>query len=234
MDATDTRPPIPASLAGRPVRGGLAVPWINSELADGGADFRSTHRTKFEAAWKSCLCQSCGSPARPYAVLVCGPRQILSGEFDEPPACPPCALYASRSCPMVNGRTVTYPDRPRVIEGKRGQKCAEPGCGCGGWLDADPEHSADMGGQPVLPWYAAFIHPHAYILTAHKAVVRCSDKGCEHERLMINGGKLSAPPLKVILISEPGHGRIWRRLTDDEARGHATAAVAAIEGKTHA
>lgn len=223
--ADDMRPPIPASLAARPVRGGLAQPWVNAELADGGSDFRSTHRTRFEQSWRLCRCQSCGNPTGPRAVLVCGPRQILNGRYDEPPTCPPCAQYASRACPMVAGRTVTYPDRPRIIEGHRGEKCTDPDCGCAGWLDIDPEHSADMGGQPVLPWYAAWVVPHAWQLTGHMTMVRCSDLGCEHERLMINGAQLLADPLKVILIAEPGSGRIWRKLTLPEAREHAAAAI---------
>jgi len=221
----ETRPPIPLSLKDRPVRGGISMPWVNVELADGGADFRSTHRARFERAWKECRCQSCGNLATPSAVLVCGPRQILSGHFDEPPACPPCALYASRACPMVAGRVVTYPDRPRVVEGHRGEKCGTPGCECGGWRDIDPEHSADMGGQPVLPWYAAWIRPHAYTLTGHTATVRCSDLGCEHERLMINGAQIDGAPLKILLISEPGRGRMWRTMTHGEAQEHAERAL---------
>lgn len=222
MTATDeTRPPIPASLAARPVRGGLALPWVNVALADGGADFRSTHRARFEKSWTECVCQSCGNPAAPYAVLVCGPRQILTHQFDEPPTCPPCALYASRACPMVGGRVVTYPARPRVVEGHRGQKCSTPGCECGGWTDIDPEHSTDMGGQAALPWYACWITPGAYQVTGHMATVPCSDRGCEHKRLMINGAVLTALPLKVFLVSEPGVGRAWRKLTDAEAREHA-------------
>lgn len=55
--------------------------------------------------------------------------------------------------------------------------------------------------------------------------VRCSDLGCEHERLMINGGRLTAPPLKVILISEPGRGRIWQVLAAAEAAEHAKQAL---------
>jgi hypothetical protein len=125
------------------------------------------------------------------------------------------------ACPMVGGRTEAYPGRPRVIEGKRGAHCSEPGCDCGGWLDIDPEHSADMGGQPALPWYAAWIRPDSYMLTAHKTTVRCTDQGCEHERTMINGGRLTASPLKILLVAEPGAGRIWRRLTDAGAREHA-------------
>lgn len=222
----ERRPPIPLSLAARPVHGGISVPWVNAELADGGADFRSTHRTRYEESWKRSLCQSCGNPTGPRAVLVCGPRQILSGRYDEPPACPPCALYASRACPAVAGRTEIYPDRPRVAEGRRGAVCAEPGCGCGGWTNSDPEHSADMGGSPVLPWYAAWVPAGAWHLTGHRATVRCSDLGCEHEQLMINGAQLHAPPLKIVLISEPGTGRIWRTLTADEAREHSMAALA--------
>jgi hypothetical protein len=130
---------------------------------------------------------------------------------------------------VVNGSTVTYPYRLRVSEGNRGRQCPEPGCDCGGWQETDPEHSADQGGQPVLPWYACWIHPDGYTITAHKAVARCADKGCEHERLIVNGGLLNVPPLKIYLVSEPGMGRIWRRLTGAEAKEHATAALAATE-----
>ena len=228
MDATETRPPIPASLKDRPVVGGLAMPWANVELADGGVDFRSPHHARYEICWRESRCQSCGRPTGDPAVLVCGPRQVLSLRFDEPPVCPPCALYVSRACPFVSGRAVTYPDRPRVSEGHRGGKCPE-GCGCGGWQVTDPEHSADQGGQPNLPWYACWIHPEDYVVTAHKITKPCTDKGCEHERLIVNGGLLNVPPLKIYLASEPGTGRIWRRLTDTEAAGHATAALAKIE-----
>lgn len=213
------RPPIPASLASRPVKGGLAQPWVNVQLADGGADFRSTHRAKYERSWKEGRCQSCGNLAVPYAVLVCGPRQVLTHRFDEPPVCPPCALYASRACPMVAGRTVTYPARPRVVEGKRGAHCAEPGCDCGGWLDIDPEHSADMGGQPALPWYAMWVPPLSWAVTVHEAKVE--HEGRKHKVMLVNGGILTAPPLKILLVAEPGNGRIWRKLTDAEAREHA-------------
>ena len=82
-----------------------------------------------------------------------------------------------------------------------------------------------MGGQRALPWYACWIRPGAYTVTAHEIVTRCSDEGCEHERLIVNGAILSAPPLKVFLISEPGAGRIWRKLSADEAREHATQAL---------
>ncbi len=236
MDATETRPPIPASLKDRPVVGGLAMPFANVQLADGGVDFRSPHHARYAQCWRECRCQSCGRPTGDPAVLVCGPRQILSLRFDEPPLCPPCALYVTKACPFVSGRTVTYPDRPRVSEGHRGEKCATEGCDCGGWVTTDPEHSADQGGQPNLPWYACWIHPDDYMVTAHMIVTKCSDRGCEHERLIVNGGQLvmGTRPLKIYLASEPGAGRIWRRLTDTEAAEHATAALARIERNDHA
>jgi hypothetical protein len=201
------------------------MPFINAELAGGGVDFRSPHQARYADAWKKHLCQSCGNPAGDPAILVCGPRQILTGRYDEPPVCAPCAQYVSRACPMVSGRTVVYPSRPRLTEGHRGGKCFDPGCECGGWRVSDPEHSADQGGQPVLPWYACWVHPGDLQVTAHWASVPCSDKGCEHDRLIINGAMLLTAPLKIFLVSEPGTGRIWRKLTPAEAAEHATAAL---------
>lgn len=225
MSAVEARPPVPASMAHRPVAGGLALPWVNAELAGGGVDFRSPHNARYEKAWRECLCQSCGKATGPRAVLVCGPRQVISLRFDEPPVCPPCAVYASRACPFVSGRSVTYPDRPRITEGHRGAKCFDPSCGCGGWRVTDPEHSADMGGQPNLPWYACWTDPRAYVLTAHTARTRCSDLGCEHERTLVNGALLTRLPLKVQLLSEPGREVERRTLTPAQALAHAAAAV---------
>lgn len=225
MNAEDIRPPIPASLAGRPVRGGLAQAWVNAELRGGGTDFRSPHTARYEQAWKECRCQSCGNRTGPRAVLVCGPRQVLTLRFDEPPVCPPCVPYVSRACPFVSGRTVTYPDRARLTEGHRGESCFDPSCGCNGWQATDPEHSADMGGQPNLPWYAAWTGPRDFALTGHVARVRCSDLGCEHERTLVNGAMLKRLPLKVQLLSEPGRQVERRTLTPGEVLGHAAAAI---------
>lgn len=225
MTAADIRPPIPASLAHRPVRGGLAQAWVNAELADGGTDFRSPHTARYELAWKKCLCQSCGRPTGPRAVLVCGPRQLLTLRFDEPPVCPPCAVYARQACPFVSGRSTAYPGRPRIAEGHRGEKCTDPSCGCGGWAETDPEHSADMGGQPNLPWYACWIGPRDYVITAHKTVSRCSDLGCEHERTLIDGAQLTRLPLKIQLLSEPGETVTRRTLAPADALAHAAAAI---------
>lgn len=225
MADVDSRPPIPASLAHRPVRGGIAQAWVNAQLADGGTDFRSPHQARYEQAWMDYRCQSCGGDTGPRAVLVCGPRQVLTLRFDEPPTCPPCAGYARAACPFVSGRATTYPSRRRLAEGHRGGKCTDPSCECGGWRVTDPEHSADMGGQPNLPWYACWIPRGAYMVTAHKITAPCSDLGCLHERTIVNGAMLTALPLKVQLLSVPGATVERRTLPFPEALTHAVAAI---------
>lgn len=220
MTAENIRPPIPASLANRPVRGGLASAWVNAELANGGTDFRSPHTARYEEAWRRTRCQSCGNPAGARVVLVCGPRQLLTLRFDEPPVCPPCAAYVRMACPFVSGRSVTYPDRPRLTEGHRGEKCFDPDCGCGGWQVSDPEHSADMGGQPNLPWYAAWTSPRHYVLTGHVAKT-----AGEHERTLVNGAMLRTLPLKIQLLSEPGREVERTTLSPGQALVHAAEAI---------
>jgi hypothetical protein len=206
-----TVPAIPASCADRPTVGGIVAPFVNLRLADGGVDFRSPHHVKYERCWKEGLCQVCGQPTGHPAVLFGGPNQLASRHFDEPPLCAPCALYASKACPMVAGQRSHYADRARLSEGQRGHTCPHAGCPCGGWTPSDP-NQVDHGGDPAHPWYAVFINPRSYTVTAYKTTVRCSDKGCNHERVLVNGGQLTGPPLKVVLVSAPGEGRIWRRL----------------------
>lgn len=218
--------PIPASCADRPVVGGLVAPYVNLRLADGAVDFRSPHYAKTEECWTHCICQVCGQGTGRPAVLFGGPNQLAAGRFDEPPLCPPCAIYASKACPMVAGQRSHYATRARLAEGPRGGTCPDPGCDCGGFTAADP-NQGDSAGDPAHPWYAVYIDPAGYVVTAYQARVRCSDLGCEHDRLLVTGGQLTAPPLKVVLASAPGEGRVWRRLERDEwpTVGCATEAV---------
>src|SRR6185369_8200185 len=195
--------------------GGVVAPYINLRLADGGVDFRSPHHKAYEECWTNCWCQVCGQPTGRPAVLFGGPNQVAAGRFDEPPLCAPCAQYASKACPMVAGRQPRYADRARISEGRRGHTCPDPGCGCGGFVPVDPNHG-DAAGEPAHNWYAVFIDPRAYQVTAHRATVRCSDLGCEHERVIVNGGQLTAAPLKVVLVSTQDEGRVWRPLAPHE------------------
>lgn len=150
--STSAVPPIPACLAHRPTVGGLVIPWVNVALADGGADFRSIHRTKWVRAWTAGICQSCGQPLGSPVVLLGGPNQ-LDSYFDEPPLHPWCAAYAAKACPMVAGRLERYADRPHVSHGPRGQRCPEPGCDCGGWV---PHTQGGSGGDPAHQWWAVW------------------------------------------------------------------------------
>lgn len=212
-----TAPAIPASCAHRPTVGGLVAPYVNIRLADGGVDFRSPHQKKFGECFTKGLCQTCGNPTGRMAVLFGGPNQIVSGRFDEPPLCPPCAQYASKACPMVAGRQTHYAARARLAEGVRGHVCATEGCDCGGLVPSDPNFT-DHGGDPAHTWYAAFIRRGTYTVTVHNVPTYCSDGLCDqpHDRIVVNGCQLNTPPMKVFLVSEPGAGRIWRRLTPGE------------------
>lgn len=212
---TDPVPPIPASCAQRPTIGGLAIPYINLRLADGGVDFRSPHHTKVAQCWQEALCQTCGEPTGHPAVVFGGPNQLRTAQFDEPPLCVACAIYASRACPMVAGRQTHYADRARLSETHRGATCPDPGCHCGGWTPTDPD-VGDHSGDPAHPWYAVYIPPGGYAILAYHKTVRCSDRGCEHQRLIVNGAQLTTTPLKIVLVSVPGEGRVWRTLPRGE------------------
>jgi hypothetical protein len=217
MTGLEVRPPIPVTCAHRPVVGGLVAPFINVMLADGGCDFRTPHHATYERCWREGLCQTCGLRLTRPAVLFGGPNQLRDLHFDEPPLCAPCAIYASRACPMVSGRMERYATRQRVSEGRRGHVCADAGCGCGGFRETDPSVPG-VGGDPAHPWYAVYARPGGWLLTGKTITTRCSDKGCEHERFILSGAYLDLSSLlKVVLVSEPGTGRTWRTLAPDEA-----------------
>lgn len=207
-------PPIPATCANRPTVGGLVVPYVNSRLADGGVDFRTPNQTRYDLCLKHHLCQTCGNKLGRPAVLFGGPNQLARRRFDEPPLCAPCAAYASRACPMVAGRQPRYATGTKLVDGPRGQACPD-GCGCGGHTATDP-NTADSRGAPAHPWYALYVAPGDWVTTAHEVQRPCTDLGCLHTVTVVNGGLLTGNPSKVMLVSAPGEGRVWRRLAPDE------------------
>jgi hypothetical protein len=150
---TETRPAIPVALAHRPTVGGLVAPWVNVTLADGGVDFRVAHHSKWVTAWIRRICQTCGQPLTQPVVFFGGPNQ-LETYFTEPPLHPWCARYAEQACPMVAGRMATYADRPELAHGKRGRRCPDPGCDCGGWTP-HPGGTPHYG-EPAHEWWAVW------------------------------------------------------------------------------
>lgn len=223
-------PAIPGTCVNRPTVGGLVAPFVNIRLADGGVDFRAPHQATYERCWRERLCQTCGSRLAGLVVFFGGPRQILNRMFDEPPLCLPCAAYASRACPMVAGRMPAYADRERLSEGKRGHVCPDAGCTCGGFVASDPNHY-DAAGEPAHDWFAAYVRVGDWQLTANTVTVPCSDRGCLHERQLINGCQLTADPRKVVLVSTQTEGRVWRRLTADQVADRVSGACSRTQSE---
>lgn len=209
---TQDRPAVPASCAHRPTIGGLVIPAVNVRLAGGGVDFRARHQTVLERSWLKTRCQVCDRPAGRPVVLFGGPDELAAGQFDESPVCTACAAYTSRACPMIAGRQDRSPARPRLSEGRRGGACPDPACGCDGWVPLDTDQAEE---REARAWYAVFIDPAGYAVTVEETgTVRA---GRRHRRIAVHGGRLTAPPLKVVQVSEPGIGRVWRRLPPADA-----------------
>lgn len=211
-----TVPPIPVSCADRPTVGGLVIPIVNVRLADGGVDFRSRHQAVYERCWDGRACQVCGKPVGRRAILFGGPQAVALGHYDEAPTCLPCARYVTQACPMLAGRLARFADREALSNGARGHECLD-GCGCGGWISTNPDADGEAReSREAHAWYAVLIDPAGYVVTADNIPTRCTDGGCTdlHDRVVVNGGKLTAPPLRVSLVS--GDGSAWRPLTPAE------------------
>lgn len=162
----DVRPPIPLALVHRPTVGGLVKPWINVELADGGVDFRAQHHARTRECLTESLCQVCGRKLYGLVVLLGGPTQLASLSFDEPPLHPECASYATRACPMLAGRQTHFAPGPALSEGRRGDRCATPGCDCGGWVSTPGLDRVDHAGKPAHPWFAVYASEWAVLITS--------------------------------------------------------------------
>lgn len=191
-------PPIPTTCAHRPTIGGRVAPWVNVQLADGGVDFRNQHRARVEYALSRKVCQVCGTGLRYPMVLLGDSDSLVQLLFAEPPLHAECAVYTTRACPMVAGEKAQYATGPSLSQGPRGKECFDPGCSCGGWVSANPP-----GGEKATephPWFAVWatryvvaFHPDGSVLGA---LVHPDDV------------------LVVRLVSRPGEGRCWEKITD--------------------
>jgi hypothetical protein len=196
-------PPIPLGCAHRPTtRDGLVIPWGNVELADGGCDFRSHHHARWLRCWERGLCQVCGQPVAAPAVLLCGPAQLASLLFDEPPVHPECAVYVATACPMVAGERTHYATGPSVSERSRGGRCPKPGCDCGGWQVHPGTEQAGGGGGPAHEWFAVYVRGWALAGTVERGVT--------------GGICIPEQVLRVRRVSSPGGGRLqpWETVPD--------------------
>lgn len=144
-------PPIPARLAGRPTVGGLVVPYISIHHADGYV-LGAVHNSRRDECVYDTLCQIDGEPLGARIVLHTRPKDHEAGYTAEPGMHPECAAYSALACPMTNGSMSHYRRKPHSLAGL---SCDEPGCECGGWVEAaDNQHRA---GAPAEPWSAVWI-----------------------------------------------------------------------------
>ena len=162
-------PPIPARCEGLPTIGGLVAPWGNVHLADGGVDFRALHTARHVQCWRQRLCQVCAQRLTQPTVLFGGPQELRQLLFTEPGLHPECAVYTSWACPMVAGHQERFADRAPVSAGKRGQRCYEPGCDCGGWVHEGSR--ANRAGQEAHPWYAVYVNSYNLALYPDRSVL---------------------------------------------------------------
>lgn len=193
------RPPIPATCESRPTIGGLVIPWVNVQLADGGVDFRSQHDSRTQTCWRQGVCQVCATPVTRPIVLIGGPTQVNSLQFDEPPLHPECAAYVSRACPMIAGRLDYFADRDTITTGHRGEACSEPGCDCGGWVPTPGSTAPLPAGRRAHDWYAVYV-------SGYSCAVSSANPDRVHSGLVDRSQVLA-----IRHISTPGLGRTWIR-----------------------
>lgn len=199
-------PPIPATCEHRPTIGGLVIPWVNVQLADGGVDFRSRHEIRAQQCWLNGICQVCATPIGNLIVLIGGPEQIVTLQFDEPPLHPECAAYVSNACPMIAGRLERFASGPPLAARQRGGQCPEPGCDCGGWVPTPDVSGGGREGTPAHDWYAFYVSGYALGVTT------------DRPDLVHSGAVRPDQVLAVRHVSTPGVGRHWKRTTLDEHR----------------
>jgi hypothetical protein len=101
----------PARCAGRPLHGGLVVPWITG-WADGRPYLGVNFGIRRRQAITHRLCQIDGQPLGRRIGLLVRPADVEAGWVDEPGMHPECLDYSILACPMLTGALDTYRGRP--------------------------------------------------------------------------------------------------------------------------
>ncbi|MGW5657202.1 cell envelope biogenesis protein OmpA [Streptomyces humi] len=189
---------IPRRCAGRPLAGGLVVPWV-SLIHGGHAVFGSLDADRTRTAFLVRLCQICSQPLDERCYLIVRPADAERGCSPEPALHPECLPYTAEHCPMLNGAAARYRSRPVLATHPAGRPCADPGCPCPS-LKADKGHAA-RSGSPADRYEAWMIHTVAYQLVPH-----------QDEPGLPAGISLNVPILRKRLLREaalpPGHAAL--------------------------
>ncbi len=143
--------PVPQHLSDRPTQGGLVVPWISVELANGSFDLGNMHNTRVNTCFIRRLCQICGERIGDLAVFFLSTNGLEDMVAGEPPLHPECAAYSKRACPMVAGQMNHYRKTPTRTQGHVGKTCPTPGCDCGGWVSTPG--NGQNAGRPAEAWH---------------------------------------------------------------------------------
>ena len=164
-------PPIPQRCAGRPLLGGLVVPYI-SLVAEGRTHLGGTHGKRVAECVAHYLCQICGqSLGAPPFLFLATPTMVEEGFSGEPALHPECAAYSVKACPMVAGRMATYSKHPHDVTGA---PCNLPGCGCGGWVGGE----SAVAGKAAEPWLRVWVRSYAIGVRAAGPVTVGNVSGC--------------------------------------------------------
>jgi hypothetical protein len=101
---TGDAPDVPVHLAGRPLSGGLVVPWIAPATPAGVPRFGKISDLSQYVCLSQGRRQVCGQPLPDRTALFARPSDLYHQCTAEPATCPPCAAYSARACPMLDLR----------------------------------------------------------------------------------------------------------------------------------
>jgi hypothetical protein len=158
------RTAIPVRLSGRPVIGGLAIPWVTTQHADGTPVLGFIDPRRQTACLTDRLCQACGQQLGSPMVLMVRARDVLAGFVNEPALHPECAAYSAVACPMLAGMMARYRSAPRPA---RQERCGNPSCQCRAWVTSGDRDL--RAGRPREAFAAVWIDRSQYQVTASPA-----------------------------------------------------------------
>ena len=191
-------PPVPTRLTHRPTQGGLVVPWISVELANGSFDLGNMHNTRVNTCFMERRCQICGDPIGRTVLFFLSTKALADRIAGEPPLHPECAAYSKLACPMVAGQMTHYRKTPTRTAGHVGKTCPTPGCDCGGWVSTPG--NGQNAGRPAEAWHMVWCHTYD-IAVPDKETLRLVNRG-----VVPAGARLRARitrPVKVRAVSPP-------------------------------
>jgi hypothetical protein len=107
-EGTFIPPPIPVRLAQFPTVGGLVVPFTTLRHHDGKAGFGLVDSIRNQRCLHEQRCSVCGQVIGGRMIFFMRAIDLARKCSTEPAACPPCAAYTQKACPMVSGYLEHY------------------------------------------------------------------------------------------------------------------------------